>query len=394
MKSLRVIFRRRHWFLDNLTPAKVLNYLSLGATYLLKREIVPAWPAVLKVDISPACNLSCPVCVHADPGDDPLLRGQSFKGKRMPMDRYRQLVDEARGKVAAFSLYYLGDPFAHPEVDAMCRVAHEAGINVHLSTNFSFRFSDDRIARIARSGVTHLTVAVDGFSQETYGRTRVGGDLALVLSNLERLCAYKKQHGLRFPRVEVQYIKFNHNLHELPQALAHFERLGLDNVETLWGMVSNYAELEPSRQTTTGPLPETPLPRCYWPFAFMTIKYDGDVIPCCNFRHATQYVPGEDSRALGNVFESGLRAVWDSAAYRETRRMCGNPAAGEDPALAARFCHGCPQLYQTGEEAQPRFAPAHDVGLTKLRRRGREAPDPQQPQPQASSGEPPREFPL
>jgi MoaA/NifB/PqqE/SkfB family radical SAM enzyme len=375
MKSFRVIFRRRHWFLDNLTPSKVLNYLSLGATYLLKREIVPAWPAVLKVDISPACNLGCPVCVHADPGDDPLLQRQSFKGKRMSLERYRRLVDEARGKVAAFSLYYLGDPFAHPDVDEMCRVARDAGINVHLSTNFSFKFSDERIARIARSGVTHLTVAVDGFSQETYGRTRVGGALDLVLSNLERLCEYKKLHGLKFPRIEVQYIKFNHNLEELPRALAYFEGLGLDNVETLWGMVNNYADLEPSRQTTSGPLPEKALPRCYWPFAFMTIKYDGDVIPCCNFRHATQYVDGVDSRALGNVFESGLRAVWDSTAYQETRRMCGKiDVASKDQALEARFCHGCPELYQTDNDVHLKMAPAHDVKLTQLGRRARAAP--------------------
>ena len=142
-------------------------------------------------------------------------------------------------------------------------------------------------------------------------------------------------------------------------------------------MVSNYAELEPSRQTTTGTLAEKPLPRCYWPFAFMTIKYDGDVIPCCTFRNATQYVAGEDSRALGNVFESGLRAVWDSKAYQETRRMCGNPGAvGDDPSLEKSFCHGCPALYATSEADQPKFAPAHDVpprdpALTKLRRRPR-----------------------
>lgn len=362
MTNIRQIIRRLHWFLNGLTFRKATNGFSLLIAYAFKRERIRAWPAVLKVDVSPMCNLKCPVCVHAEPEDNPLLQKQVFKGKRMSLEQFQRLVDEARGKVSAFSLYYLGDPYMHPDIDEMCRITRDAGINVHLSTNFSFRFSDERIEKIAHSGVTHLTVCVDGFSQETYGKTRQRGNIEFVLSNLERLSAYKKRHGLDSPRIEVQYIKFNHNVHELSQALAFFSKLGVDHVENYWGMVNNYSDLEPRNYEIFKPLPAKALPRCYWPFATMMIKYNGDVIPCCNFRHAAQYGEGEDAKPLGNVFNEGFLAVWDSPVYRRTRRLCANPGAVlEDDSLKEHFCYGCPALFQTDYDKQVKMAPDYDV---------------------------------
>ena len=59
--------RRSGWFLENLTARKAVNLAACGAAYLLGRQTVPAWPTVVKIDISPLCNLRCTVCVHARP---------------------------------------------------------------------------------------------------------------------------------------------------------------------------------------------------------------------------------------------------------------------------------------------------------------------------------------
>jgi len=357
------VWRRVAWLMDNfLTARKVFNYLRLGVAYLLKRERIGAWPAVLKIDISPMCNLQCPVCVHADVEARPELAGQAFKNKYMSVEDFTRIVTEASGRVSAVSLYYLGDPFMHPDIDELCSIASRAGLNVHLSSNFSFKFSDERIAKIARSGVTHLTACVDGFSQENYSQTRVGGKIAYVLSNIERILRYRREQGLRFPKVEVQFIKFLHNAHELARAEAWCREVGVDQIESYWGMVNNYADLEPSRFTVKAALPAGKLPRCYWPFATMTIKWNGDVIPCCNFRHATQYVEGSDAKVLGNVLTDGFRSVWDSRPYHESRRLCSDPsAAGRDPALKQHFCYSCPALYASDYEKNVKLAPVYFV---------------------------------
>lgn len=343
-----LIFRRSGWLFGHfLTLDKFWNYVLIAFAYLARRERTHAWPAVLKIDISPMCNLRCPVCVHADSQQFPILKSQAFKNKYMSLGYFRQLVDQVSGKVSAFSLYYLGDPYMHPNIDSFCRTAHDAGINVHLSTNFSFKFSNERIANIARSGVTHLTVCVDGISQETYGRTRVGGKLALVLSNLERLCRYRTIERLKHPKIEVQFIKFSYNVHEFPAARSYFNRLGVDHVESFWGAVSNFSEFDAIPHTKA--IAVGPLPRCFWPFATMTIKYNGDVIPCCHFRYTAQYANGGNSKALGNIFREGVLGMWNSEAYRNSRRLSSNPSAAHtDSSLKNHFCYGCPLLYQGG----------------------------------------------
>lgn len=362
MTNIRQIVRRLSWLWGQLTFRKVINYLFLGGAYVFKRQVIQAWPAVLKIDVSPMCNLRCSVCVHADLGDNPVFPRQVFNGKYMSLGQYRKIVDEARGNVAAFSLYYLGDPFMHPDIDEMCRIARDAGINVHLSTNFSFKFTEERIAQIANSGVTHLTVCVDGFSQETYGMTRLQGNLRWVLDNLECLCKYKKVNRLKYPRIEVQYLKFNHNSKELPQAMSFFNRLGIDHVESYWGMVNNYIELDPKSFDVFEPRASKMFPLCSWPFATMLIKYNGDVIPCCNFRHVSQYGEGENARVLGNVFENGIHAVWTSSEYRNLRQLCIKPTGFfADEKFKEHFCYGCPGLFRTSYDKQVKMAPEYSV---------------------------------
>ncbi len=70
----------------------------------------------------------------------------------------------------------------------MCGIARDANLNVHLSTNFSFRFTDERIRRIVDSGVSHLTVCVDGFFQgkPTSAQESTAGSIK-PCQNLERI---------------------------------------------------------------------------------------------------------------------------------------------------------------------------------------------------------------
>jgi MoaA/NifB/PqqE/SkfB family radical SAM enzyme len=316
------------------------------------------WPLALKIDISPACNLKCVSCIHAEPGNDELLCRQQFSNKRMNVRQFRAIVDEVQGHVSAVSLYYLGDPFAHPDVDEMCAAASKAGLNVHLSTNFSFRLSDARIQEIIKSGASHLTVCVDGFSQETYQRTRIGGHLPWVLSNLERLCSARRVLHRNTPKVEVQFLKYRHNTHELAAARSWLKRIGVDSIVDRWGMVNNCVDLDPSRYRVLAPRPSKPLPLCPWPYNSMLIRYDGEVLPCCNHRLGTQYIEPMTGWGLGNVFASGVREVWHSASYRRLRRIVCAPVR---ELSQGDFCFGCSNLCLSTGTGNRRMAPDHEV---------------------------------
>lgn len=357
--TLDVLHRRSNWFLAGLTTKKLLNAVETAVAYGSRGSWSSHWPLALKIDVSPVCNLKCVSCVHAEPGTDEILQRQQFSNKQMTVRQFRNIMDEVQGHVSAVSLYYLGDPLAHPNIDEMCAIASAAGLNVHISTNFSFHLSATRIRSILESGISHLTVCVDGFSQETYERTRTGGRLPWVLSNLERISLARRGFGRRAPRIEVQFLKFRHNVHELPSALDWFGRIGVDSVTTRWGVVSNCVDLDPSRYSVLAPRTPKFFPLCPWPFNSMLIRYDGEVLPCCNHRLGAQYVEPRTTWGLGNVFTSGVREIWRSASYRRLRRLVCMPArdASKDD-----FCYGCSNLFVTNGARNRKVAPDHEVG--------------------------------
>src|SRR4051812_9981403 len=188
--SVRNAWRRADWFARGVSARQVRNGALAAASFATRRQRLRSWPVLVKVDISPVCNLHCTYCVHATSDVDTTgaLAEQRFNSRqRMPLEQFEELVDEIAPHTAAVALYYVGDPLVHPQLTEFCAIASAAGLNSHVSTNFSFRLSDARLQELVTSGPTHLTVCVDGMRQEHYERTRVGGDIDLVLRNLEGL---------------------------------------------------------------------------------------------------------------------------------------------------------------------------------------------------------------
>jgi MoaA/NifB/PqqE/SkfB family radical SAM enzyme len=343
------IGRRTDWFLYQLTLRRIINTLTAAAQYFLKHERAAALPVFVIIDISPLCNLHCTVCLHAYPNGNPDLEKQEFHGRQlMSVEQYRRIIDQIKDYSIGVLLYYIGDPIVPPDLERLCAVTHEAGLVSHVSTNFSLPLSAERIRRLVTSGLTHLTVCVDGLAQETYARTRVGGRLDRVMGNLERVCACRRALRRRYPRVEVQYIKYRHNLDQLEEARRTFYALGVDQVHHLWGWLHNYTDRDPGKFSVFGPQRNAWRPRCHWTHLFTLVKYDGDVLPCCAFRLGHQYTSRDDPRAVGNVFTDRLRDVWNNAEYRRARRLACNPEAiRDDPTLAESFCDACPRLFET-----------------------------------------------
>jgi MoaA/NifB/PqqE/SkfB family radical SAM enzyme len=358
---LETTWRRRHWLFARLRLSQLWNY-AVGAFHLvLKHERVSHLPGVVKIDISPICNLSCTVCVHADPNGNDALERQSFApGHKMTVEQFRRIIDQIKGRTATVSLYTWGDPMTHPDLDEMCRIASEAGLQVHASTNFSFGFKEDRLRSIVTSGLTHLTVCVDGVTQEKYEKTRVGGRIDRVIHNLRRVAEIRKELGREYPKLEIQYIKYQHNVDELEAARKLSEEIGVEQFADFWGALHNYADREPEHYAVLGPKKNRALPQCYWPHFSMVIKYNGDVIPCCEHRMAAQHMIGGDARVFGNVFETSVAEVWNNEEYRKARRIVSNPeVVSEQPELRKHFCDGCFVIFDTELEKNSRWANHH-----------------------------------
>lgn len=350
--------RRMSWLLGRPSVLSLFNLAASGARYAMHHARAAPLPPIVKIDISPLCALACPACLHADPAgrNRPLLDRQSFKpSDRMELAQFQKIISQIKGRTLAVSLYYYGDPLMHRQFAEFVRTAADAGLATHASTHLSYNLSDDRIGAILASGLTHLTVDVDGATQESYGATRVRGRLDLVLDNLRRLLEERDRRGLSAPLIEVQHLSFAHHPPgEAGRVEALVRALGVDAFSTFSGAyhdvhgdLYNAVDTDVGAEEPGAPRSRSLLPRCHWPYSGAVIKYDGDVIPCCKWREGQQYSEGGEPRALGNVFNTPLEDIWNGPAYRAVRREVSNPARVTSAGPTHSFCEGCPKLYAT-----------------------------------------------
>ena len=371
MSLISGIFRRRSWFRQKPTFQKARNLAHNMTAYMTRSDVAAPLPSLVKIDISPQCALACSHCVHADPSGRgrSLLDKQVFKkSDRMELAQYSRVIEQIKDKALAVSLFYYGDPLVHPDIDAMIEVARKAGLEVHITTHFSYNFKEERISKLIDAGLSHITVAVDGATQEAYEQTRVGGRLDWVLANLKMMSDYKHAKNLKHPFIEVQHITFPHHAaDELRRVRAMAEDLRADTFTSFEGLrfdergdLYNVVDDDPMTVDAGPPRRAAVTPHCHWPFSSTVIRYDGDVIPCCLWRSGRQYVPeGErDPHLLGNVFKEPIEAIWNGERYKALRRQVLNPCKTDsDPAHGATFCDGCPRLCKPAPALAEAMAP-------------------------------------
>ena len=122
----------------------------------------------------------------------------------------------------------------------------------------------------------------------------------------------------------------------------------MDEFATFWGDLHNWTDRDPDHYRVLAPRKKPLVPLCYWPHFSTTIKWNGDVIPCCTHRQGDQYRPQADARVFGNIFQDGFDAVWNSEPYRQARRIVSNPECVEsEPELKDHFCYACPIAFET-----------------------------------------------
>jgi MoaA/NifB/PqqE/SkfB family radical SAM enzyme len=343
-KKAMSLSRKRGWFTETLSPGKAWNMFLAGCHVALRSQRVWSYPVALKMDISPLCNIHCLTCIHAKPHMNPRLEAQSFcPDQKMPIDQFQRVIDECRGKTSSVTLHYLGDPLMVPNIHEYARYVRDTGMTVHINTNLSYNLSDERLKLLVTSGLTHLTVCLDGMTQETYGRTRVGGRIDIVTANLRKICQLRRELDVRHLHIEVQYLKYQHNAHEIPQAEAFCRELGVDQFTEFWAHLGNYVYWPPVGVEPKGVVRRRLMrPLCLWPYGAMVIKYNGEVVPCCGHRLGTQYVKEGQSPVLGNVFKTSVREVWNSPPYRRLRRLVFKPQPALNKSAAdSEFCYGC-----------------------------------------------------
>jgi MoaA/NifB/PqqE/SkfB family radical SAM enzyme len=336
IKQKKMVFLHGIWH-----PGKLWNLFKLIMKYYLRMEFLKTYPILVKVDVTPICQLKCPVCIHG--ADSEEAQKQDFKNKEMDFELFRKLTDELAGKTLAFSMYHLGEPLLNKEIYRMIAYASSKGINCYFTSNFSMKITDKEMELMVQSGLRQITVALDGYTQENYSKTRVNGNVELVKNNLERVVSTKKRLGIRDLWITVQTCVFDHNSHEMSQVEEFCERIGVDDHRIFPGTnePGGWVKVMMPRRS---PKKAKAIPMCRWPHFASVVLYNGDVIPCCQYRNDNAYSVEEETIKMGSVANGSFSEVFNGSEYVLARRMMLDPTLpGEN--VKKNFCYQCPVIY-------------------------------------------------
>jgi MoaA/NifB/PqqE/SkfB family radical SAM enzyme len=168
-------------------------------------------PLFVSWQITRDCDLCCLHCCT-----------ESAPGKRL---RDELDADEAMAvadQIIALGVPYVmlcgGEPLVVPHFIALAERLGAAGVQLKIETNGQ-RFDEAIAARLARLPIRSMQISLDGDTQETYGRQRVGGSLAAA----HVACRAVRAAGMP---LEITFAPTRLNMHEVEAVIERARSLG------------------------------------------------------------------------------------------------------------------------------------------------------------------------
>jgi radical SAM protein with 4Fe4S-binding SPASM domain len=286
---------------------KQINLLRNYWPYFFRSSKVYGLPSRLMIEPANFCNLKCPTC--------PVGAGAIKKAKGvMSLENFQKIIDEAGDYLYHLTLWNWGEPFLNENLAEMIKFAKRKNIYVVTSTNGHF-LTENICAALVDSGLDELIIALDGLSQQTLNQYRIGADFEKIVQGIKTLVNIKKARHSSRPKLQLQFIAMKHNQFEISKLKDFAVKLGFNKVviKTFGSQLdlSRLKEFEPDKSFSRYEKTLKAKNSCRRIYLGLNINYDGAVVPCC-------YDPHE-SNNLGNIFSSGVKAVWQSKEFSDFR---------------------------------------------------------------------------
>lgn len=352
-----------------LETIKFVNFLSALSDRRNSESKVSHSPIDATIDLTTTCQLKCPYCAV---GNGTMERPSAL----MKPERHQHIMAGIGDEVFIVWYFSTGEPLLHEQFSSIISSSKHQGIFSSISTNLSLPLSDERIDELLRSGLGMISVSLDGATEQSYSRYRVGGKFDLVLNNMRRLIERKRELGLEFPLIEWRFLRFRHNQHEEQLAREMARALSVDLIEFFSGYAPatatadevQVANIPLNGAPVEGPaldkaigghrglldqyLSDAPLSyglpnartndrKCDWLYFGTMIYPDGAVGPCC--------VATDKKDDFTNVDDHPTFAdAWNAPKFMKARELFANDT------LSGTICDRCPmpdaQTYQFGQK--------------------------------------------
>lgn len=305
--------------LSKLNNRRIFNAIKLFSSYYIsktiKRPVQWGMPLSMEIEPTTSCNLRCPQCPSG-------LREFTRNTGMLDLPLYKKTIDEIHEDLVWLILYFQGEPFLNKQFLEFVRYAASKNIYTATSSNAHY-FTDEMAKATVESGLDRLIISIDGTTQETYGKYRIGGNVEKVIDGTKKLLYWKKKLNKTTPHIIWQFIVFKHNEHQLPEIRRLAKEIGVDELGIKTAQIYDYKtsddfiptneDLARYRKTETGyEIKNKLLNQCWRMWRGSVITWDGLVVPCCFDKDATH--------RFGDVSTQHFEEVWKGERYNNFRQ--------------------------------------------------------------------------
>jgi radical SAM protein with 4Fe4S-binding SPASM domain len=283
----------------------------------------------INIPITDRCNLRCTMC--------PRQNTEGLIEVDIPEDALLSLL-KTSGKLSGILLQGLGEPLLYKNIfNVIAQLKHgmHGDSEVGLTTNATM-LDEDTGRKLLDSGLDFLYFSVDAAAKETYEAIRVGADFDSVVRNIGRFVQSRGAMGIRRPRLMMNFVITQQNLHEIGAFAGLARELGIENVTFshclgaesgrtgLVDKVKLKEQFEAVLSVTVGnglnvylpPLEKAREEKCFF-MERAVVLAQGDVVPC--HAMAPGYSTNKRRRIFGNAREKPLEQIWEQEDFKEFR---------------------------------------------------------------------------
>lgn len=320
-----------------LTPLKLANLVLRESERLKRADLPKGFPFHAVIDIMNACNLQCNFCPTG-------RRQSSGRIKRIiDIDLLESFLDNIGKYVVIADLFNWGEPLLHPNIGKIVEILHDRRIFKQISTNLNIR--DQQILEgVCDAGLDFLIVSISGMTKKIYEKYHQKGDIDLVVDNLKYIVNYKKKLKYRYPIVELKYLIFKHNIHQIEEARAFAKEIGVDIFRACYagGPEEEIISINEKKKKLLYPATGK---SCSQLWRTIVLNSDGGIGPCCFL-----YFKKDDFADYYPPDHINIKDIMSNPQYVVARRMFNRAALGtlpedlQHPCLKCAFVHRQPHL--------------------------------------------------
>ena len=274
-----------------------------------KRPRAPLWATI---NITGVCNLECEYCFF-----------QPRKHEHMPMSSFKKVIDILKEQELFFLTISGGEPFTHPLINDILRLAHDEFEHATVLSNGTYikkRHIECMKEIIRKKGCFPMQVSLDSVDPDINDRTR--GMALKVMKNLEALAdagvaltiavVVTSQNVAKVVDTIVSLKNLTRHFHVMPFKSVPFldkgdQYLGseMTDMQKFWELLGDIREKHrlqirlPSDECSTAKYSATGAP-CVAGFTQVVIDPDLDVRACSRCTHAI----------AGNLKRESLDSIW------------------------------------------------------------------------------------